>query len=93
MSATMKYRAVAIAVSVVAGMGLAGPAFAGSPTFKDCKGVNAVYVNGVAKSAKTAAKPVPSWIKIKPPVVDPNTYAVNKKLDRDNDGIVCEVSA
>jgi hypothetical protein len=93
MSATMKSRVVVVALSMVAAVGLAGPAVAGPRTFKDCKGLNAVYVNGVAKSAKSAANPVPGWIKIKPPLVDAATYAANKKLDRDNDGIACEVSA
>lgn len=93
MSATMKSRAFVVALSLVAGLGLAGPAVAGPRAFKDCKALNAVYANGVAKSAKTAASPVPGWIKIKPPLIDASTYAANKKLDRDNDGIACEVSA
>jgi hypothetical protein len=93
MSCTMKSRAVVVALSVVAGLGLIGPAAAGPRTFKDCNSLNAVYVNGVAKSAKAAASPVPRWIKIRPPLVDANTYAANRKLDRDNDGIACEVSA
>jgi hypothetical protein len=93
MSASMKSRAVVVALSVVAGLGLAGPAVAGSRTFKDCKTLNAVYANGVAQSVKKAAHPVPGWIKIKSPLIDANTYAANKKLDRDDDGIVCEVSA
>jgi hypothetical protein len=93
MSPFMKSRAVVVALTVVAGMGLIGPAIAGPRTFQDCKGMNAVYANGIAKTAKTAAHPVPGWIKIKPPLVDANTYAANRKLDRDNDGIACEVSS
>jgi hypothetical protein len=93
MSAFMKFRAAVVAFSVLAGLGPAGSAMAGPVKFSDCKSLNAVYVNGVAKTTKTATHPVPGWIKIKPPVVNTATYTTNKKLDRDGDGIVCEVSA
>jgi hypothetical protein len=82
-----KIAAVALAGAVTISLGGAG-----SPrTFKDCNVVHTVYPNGVAKSASAAAHPFPSWIKIKSAAVDAGTYAANKKLDRDNDGVVCEV--
>jgi hypothetical protein len=50
------------------------------------------YGNGAAKSSSAAARPSPTWIKIKPPVVNASAYTANRKLDRDNDGIACEVA-
>jgi hypothetical protein len=82
-----KIAAVALAGAVTISLGGAG-----SPrTFKDCNAVHAVYPNGVAKSASAAAHPFPFWIKIKAPTIDAATYGANKKLDRDNDGLMCEV--
>ena len=92
MASIMKARMVVVAVSVVAGLGFVAPAFAAGPSFTDCKSMNAVYPNGVARTPKAAKNPSPFWIKIKPPVVDPAAYATNKKLDRDGDGIACEVA-
>jgi hypothetical protein len=80
---------VALALSAAVAVSLGG---AGSPrTFKDCTALHKSYPNGIAKSAKAAAHPFPFWIRVRPPVVDANAYAANKKLDRDNDGLACEV--
>lgn len=67
-----------------------GAANAAGRQFSDCTALHVVYPTGVAKSATTKASPF--WIRIRPPAVDANVYAANKKLDRDNDGIVCEVA-
>jgi hypothetical protein len=82
-----KIAAVALAGAVTISLGGAG-----SPqTFKNCTLLNVTYPNGVAKSAKAATHPSPFWVKIKAPVVNAVVYATNKKMDRDNDGIACEV--
>jgi hypothetical protein len=89
----MKVRGVIVALSVAASIGLVSPAFAaGQSTFADCRALNAVMVNGVAKSAKAAASPSPFWIKVKPALVNTAVYTANKRLDRDGDGIACEVA-
>jgi hypothetical protein len=92
MSEAMKARLTVVAVSIVVGLGLIGPALAAPRVFTTCKAMNAVYSGGVAKSAKAAAHPSPFWISIRPAAVDSATYTANKRLDRDNDGIACEVA-
>ncbi len=67
-----------------------GAAQASARQFADCNAMHTVYPNGVAKNANPS--PLPSWVRIRPPAVDAATYAVNKKLDRDNDGIACEIA-
>jgi hypothetical protein len=89
---TPRRSAALILASVLAVSGLAnGAAQASARAFGDCTAMHRVYAAGVAKSTTAAAHPIPSWAKIKAPVVDAATYAANKKLDRDNDGIACEV--
>jgi hypothetical protein len=82
-----KIAAMALAGAITISLGGAGS----PPTFKNCTVLNVAYPNGVAKTAKAATHPSPAWVKIKPPVVDAVVYAANKKMDRDQDGIACEV--
>jgi hypothetical protein len=91
---TSRRRLALLALSAVcaAGVGIGGAANASARSYSNCGGMQRVYVNGAAKSASAAAHPSPKWIKIKPPVVDAGTYTANRKLDRDNDGIACEVA-
>jgi hypothetical protein len=67
-----------------------GAAQASARQFADCNAMHTAYPNGVARSAKPS--PLPSWVRIRPPAFDAATYAANKRLDRDNDGIACEVA-
>lgn len=55
--------------------------------YKNCKALNAVYKGGVAKDAKV--KNVGGKTK-HAPFVSAEVYKLNKKSDRDNDGIACE---
>jgi hypothetical protein len=91
---TSRRRLALLAMSLVlaASVGVEGPANAAARTYADCTSMHRVYANGTAKSATAAAHPSPSWIKIKPPAVDSGAYTANRKLDRDNDGIACEVA-
>jgi hypothetical protein len=88
----MKARVAVVVLSVVAGLGMVAPAFADGQSFPNCTVMKMAFPHGVAKSAKAAAKPSPFWIRIKPPLVNAAIYAVNKRLDRDGDGIACEVA-
>jgi Excalibur calcium-binding domain len=81
---------MAILAVLTVGSGTAAEAAAGR--FDDCAGMRSVYPNGVAKSADSAAHPRPSWIKIKPPAVSSAVYSANRRLDRDDDSIACEVA-
>lgn len=72
-------------------LGLAFASLHGLPasasTFKTCKTLQAVYVNGVAQSKSWKNKgrgPIFS------PRVSSATYSANKRLDLDKDGIICE---
>lgn len=55
--------------------------------YKNCKALNAVYKGGVAKDAKV--KNVGGKTKYTP-FVSAEIYKLNKKSDRDSDGIACE---
>jgi len=88
----MKSRVVVFALAAIGVLGLVGSAQAGARSFTDCQSMSRVYVNGVAKTAKAAAHPSPFWIRVRPATVDANTYSANRRLDRDGDGIACEVS-
>jgi excalibur calcium-binding domain-containing protein len=84
------------AIAATAILALVGAVFAGSPanaattTFKNCTAMHKVYKYGVAKSsyAATHAKPA----NIRPPKVSSSLYTKNSKMDRDKDGVACEVS-
>jgi hypothetical protein len=84
--------ALMIAAVLAGGVLLNGNAQAAARVFGDCNAMHTVYAAGVAKSTTAAAHPIPSWVKIKAPAVNATVYAANKKLDRDNDGIACEVA-
>ena len=85
--------ALVLTVAVTAGVGIGGPAYAaGEVKFKNCDTMHAAFANGIAKSGAAAARPSPRWVKIKPPAVSSSSYSANKKLDRDSDGIACEVA-
>jgi hypothetical protein len=58
-------------------------------TYQNCTDLNATYPHGVAKSGAKdkvsgSSKPVTTF------TVDSRTYALNKKSDRDKDGVACE---
>lgn len=84
-------RSAALVLAAVLGVSVLanGAAQASARQFADCNALHTVYPNGVSKSANPS--PLPSWVKIRTPVVDAATYAANRRLDRDNDGIACEV--
>ena len=93
MAPAMRYRGIAaLLAATTAVVGLATPADAAARKFSDCNAMHKLYVNGVAKSAYTATHPTPSWIRIKAPAVGLDVHTANEKLDRDGDGIACEVS-
>lgn len=80
-----------LAVAVLISLGLTGlPATeaAEAKTFKSCVELQKVYKSGVSRSKTTGNKgagPIDS------PRVNAAIYNANKKLDKDKDGIVCEV--
>jgi hypothetical protein len=88
----MKSRVIIFAVSAVTVLSVAGSAQAGARSFANCASMSSVYANGVARTAKAASHPFPFWIRVRAPWVDTNTYNANRRLDRDGDGIACEVS-
>jgi hypothetical protein len=55
--------------------------------YKNCTELNKVYKGGVAKSAKVKNKGGKTKYK---PTVSLKVYNLNKKSDRDKDGIACE---
>jgi hypothetical protein len=89
----MRQRAIALtaalALALLGTVATGSPAGAATGTFKNCTAMHKVYKNGVAKTkfAATHAKPA----KIKSPKVSSSLYAKNKKMDRDKDGVACEV--
>jgi hypothetical protein len=86
-------RALAVVlVSATLALGFPGAADAATRTYGDCTSMRRTYPNGVAKSWDTALHPSPWWIRIRPPVVSYPIYAANWRLDRDRDGIACEVA-
>ena len=82
-------------VALTTGLALLGtlvtgaPASAATTTFKNCTAMHKVYANGVAKSsfAATHAKPA----NIRSPKVSSSLYGKNRKMDRDKDGVACEI--
>jgi hypothetical protein len=89
---TTRRKAAVLAACAALAVGLGGAAQAGPRTFGDCNAMHAGFPYGVARTANAAAHPFPFWIRIRPPAVDLSTYTANRKLDRDNDGIACEVA-
>jgi len=64
--------------------------------YSNCEALNAVYPGGVAKNRtlknlKTVNGKKVNATSKKPHKVNSSLYAVNIKLDRDKDGIACEV--
>jgi hypothetical protein len=94
MEATMTARrALAVVlVSATLTLGFSGTAGAAARTYGDCTSLRRAYANGVAQSWSTALRPSPWWIRIRPPVVSAAVYTANRRLDRDRDGIACEIA-
>jgi hypothetical protein len=86
-------RALAVVlVSATLTLGLPGAADAATRTYGDCNGLRRAYANGVAQSWSTALHPSPWWIRIRTPAVSSAMYTANRRLDRDRDGIACEIA-
>jgi hypothetical protein len=86
-------RTLAVAlVSATMALGLPGAADAAARTYGDCNGLRRAYANGVAQSWSTALRPSPRWIRIRPPAISSAVYSANRRLDRDRDGIACEMA-
>jgi hypothetical protein len=89
---------VAVALCVVAmvvGVPISADAAAGATkphSFKNCTAMHKVYKHGIAKS--TAAwhneKKHGNGLKGAKPKISSAWYALNKKSDRDKDGVACE---
>lgn len=76
---------------LIAALIMTGASPVSAKTFKNCAELNAVYPGGVAKSKSSKNIGGPTKLK---PTVNASVYkAVYKKLDRDKDGIACEVVA
>ncbi|HEY7272309.1 MAG TPA: excalibur calcium-binding domain-containing protein, partial [Actinoplanes sp.] len=73
-------------------LGFSGPADAAARTYGDCTSLRRAYANGVAQSWSTALRPSPWWIRIRLPVISAALYTANRRLDRDRDGIACEIA-
>jgi len=88
----MRHRAIALTtgLALVGALLTGSPASAATTTFKNCTAMHKVYKNGVAKSSFTATHAKPA--KIKAPKVSSSLYAKNRKMDRDGDGVSCEVT-
>ncbi len=81
---------LALLTALLPVIGIAGSAEAATaPRYKNCRTVHkAGYWHGVAKSKKAARKQYAAgWEKAK---VSRAIYAVNKRLDRDGDNVICE---
>jgi hypothetical protein len=63
---------------------LFSPGVANAATYKNCSALNAKFANGVAKSKSAASKQKFA------PKVSASIYKTHRKLDKDNDGTVCE---
>jgi hypothetical protein len=94
MEAAMTARRVlaVVLVSAALTLGFSGTADAGARTYGDCTSLRRAYANGVAQSWMTALHPSPWWIRIRPPAVSYAVYTANRRLDRDRDGIACEMA-
>jgi hypothetical protein len=92
-TAMIARRALAVVlVSATLTLGFSGAAGAATRTYGDCTSLRRAYGNGVAQSWNTALHPSPSWIRIRMPAVSYTVYTANRRLDRDRDGIACEVA-
>ena len=88
----MKRRFVAVvgtvAVALSMSLGAVGSADAATAkVFKNCTQMNKTYAHGVGKTGardKTKSQPVSNFKRSN------SIYKVNKKSDRDKDGIACE---
>jgi hypothetical protein len=92
-AAMIARRALAVVlVSATLTLGFSGAAGAATRAYGDCTSLRRAYANGVAQSPNTARNPSPWWIRIRPPVVSYTAYTANRRLDRDRDGIACEIA-
>ena len=82
----------AVLVSATLTLGFSVPADAAARTYGDCTSLRRAYANGVAQSWSTALHPSPWWIGIRFPAISSAVYTANRRLDRDRDGIACEVA-
>lgn len=90
----MSRRIMAAALAgLVVTVGLAAPAEAAPPKrYKNCAALLKAYPNGVAKSKAAASKSVKAGNS--KPAVAAALYKLNSaKLDRDNDGVMCQQTA
>jgi hypothetical protein len=78
--------ALVLFISLAFASGTAGVAHAGPRKFNSCAELHKIYLYGVA-SSKGAAQ----GTDMRAPVVNRAVYLANRKLDRDLDGVVCEV--
>ena len=62
-----------------------------TPSFARCSAMQRKYPTGIARDSKAAARSVKSGHAT--PRVSKTLYEANKGLDRDGDGVACEVSA
>lgn len=81
-----------LVVSATLTLGFTGTADAAARAYGDCSSLRRAYANGVAQSWGTALRPSPWWIRIRPPAVSSAVYSANRRLDRDRDGIACEIA-
>lgn len=72
-----------LAICLILGS-FAVPSTVHAATFKNCTALRKVYPNGVAKSAAAAQSQKSA------PTVSASIYKAHSKMDRDNDGTVCE---
>ena len=59
--------------------------------FPRCSAMHRRYPSGIARDAKARARSVKNGHA--PPLVNHKVYLANTNLDRDHDGVECEVSA
>ena len=59
--------------------------------FPRCSAMHRRYPSGIARDAKSRARSVKNGHK--PPLVNHTVYLANTSLDRDHDGVECEVTA
>jgi hypothetical protein len=76
--------AVLASLALMSGVGTAD---ASVKHFRNCKAMHRVYIAGVAKTRR-AARRVPDSSLV---YVNARLYRANKKLDRDHDGVACEL--
>lgn len=82
-----------LVVALLLGSLIASSAASAAPlpkAYANCTALAKVYPNGVANSNKATNKGVGAILK---PAVSPSVYKLNARLDKDRDGIACEVLA